>query len=144
MSGKDARIAHNYLGTVPGATNCSPGGVTRNSAYGVYIAPNSSGSSGANNGVAYIYGNIIGCHGSYGIYVFGADYVYIGVQPDGTTLDANFIGASTAATPFDLGNGADGVYLDANGSDGVRWNVVRQNHILQRWKWHSVGRDGIQ
>lgn len=129
LGGKDARIAYNYLGTVPGATDCAPSGVTRNSAYGVYVAQNSSGSSGANNGVAYIYGNIIGCHSSHGIYVDAADYVYIGVQPDGTTLDANFIGASTAATPFDLGNSADGVYLRADGSDGVRWNVVKRNYI---------------
>jgi len=127
LSGKDARIAYNYLGTVPGATNCSPSGVTRNSAYGVYVAPNSSGGSGANNGVAYIYGNVVGCHSSYGIYVYGTDYVYIGVQPDGATLDANFIGVSTAGS--DLGNGANGVYLQANGSDGVRWNVVKQNQI---------------
>ena len=128
LSGKDARIAYNYLGTVPGATNCSPSGVTRNSAYGVYVAPNSSGSSGANNGVAYIYGNVVGCHSSYGIYVYGTDYVYIGVRPDGATLDANLIGVS-APIGSDLGNGADGVYLQANGSDGVRWNVVKQNQI---------------
>ncbi|MFZ5809452.1 MAG: beta strand repeat-containing protein [Chloroflexota bacterium] len=127
LSGKDARIAYNYLGSVPGATNCSPSGVTRNSRYGVYVAPNSSGSSGANNGVAYIYGNIIGCHSLHGVYVSGADFVYIGVQPDGSTLDANLIGISPA--PSDLGNGGDGVHLEASGSDGVRWNVVKQNHI---------------
>ncbi len=128
-SGKDARIAYNYLGTVPGATNCSPSGVTRNSMYGVYVWPNSSGGSGANNGVAYIYGNVIGCHSSHGIYVYGADYVYIGVQADGTTLDMNFIGTGPGPVPDDLGNGANGVYLQANGSDGVRWNVVKQNQI---------------
>ncbi|RCK72704.1 MAG: hypothetical protein ANABAC_1238 [Anaerolineae bacterium] len=126
-SGKDARIAHTNLGSVPGATSCTPGGITRNSAYGVYIAPNNSGSSGANNGVAYIYGNTIGCHSSHGIYVDGADYVYIGVQPDGTTLDANFIGINAAES--DLGNGGDGVFLQANGADGVRWNFVKQNKI---------------
>lgn len=126
-SGKDARIAYNNLGTVPGATGCTPSGVTRNSAYGVYIAPNSSGSSGVNNGVAYIYGNTIGCHSSHGIYVYGADYVYIGVQPDGTTLYGNSIGINTANS--DLGNGGNGVFLQAIGADGVRYNFVKQNQI---------------
>ena len=129
LSGKDARIAYNYLGSVPGATNCSPSGVTSNSRYGVYVAPNSSGSSGTNNGVAYIYGNIIGCHSLHGIYVSGADFVYIGVQPDGTNLDMNFIGIMLGLAPSDLGNGGDGVHLEASGSDGVLWNVVKQNYI---------------
>ena len=127
--GKNVRIAYNDLGTIPGATNCSPSGVTRNSAYGVYVAPNSSGGSGANNGVAYIYGNTIGCHGGDGIHVLGADYVYIGVQPDGSTLNSNYIGNANDPYLNDLGNGGNGVHLQANGTDGVRWCVIRQNYI---------------
>jgi len=135
-SGKDARIAYNYLGTVPGAIDCSPSGVTRNSTYGVYIAPNSSGSSGANNGVAYIYGNIIGCHGLYGVMVAGADFAYIGVQPDGATAAGNYIGIN--GTGYGLANGSDGVYLRADGFDGARWNFVKYNQI-----WNNRG-NGIR
>ncbi|MBM3131253.1 MAG: right-handed parallel beta-helix repeat-containing protein [Chloroflexi bacterium] len=132
VGSKNARIAYNYLGTLPGATNCTPSGVTRNSLWGVYVAPNSRGSSGANNGVAYIYGNIIGCHGQHGIYVSGADLLYIGVQPDGVTSDGNNIGIST--TGFGLPNGGDGVYFWANGTDGVRNGVIRSNQI-----WSNAG-----
>jgi len=128
-SGKDARIAYNYLGTVPGATNCSPSGVTRNSAHGVYVAPNSSGGSGANNGVAYIYGNTIGCHSQDGIYVSGADYVYIGVQADGNTPDGNYIGTNSGEA--DLGNGGNGVFLQASYTDGVRSCVIKRNMIVR-------------
>jgi len=135
-SGKDARIAYNYLGTVPGATNCSPSGVTRNSANGVYVAPNSSGGSGANNGVAYIYGNTIGCHSQDGIYVYGADYVYIGVQADGNTPDGNYIGTNSGEV--DLGNGRNGVSLQASDTDGVRSCVIQRNMIVRN---HG---DGIQ
>jgi len=127
VSGKDARIAYNYLGTVPGATNCSPSGVTRNSMYGVYVWPNSSGGDGANNGVAYIYGNTIGCHSQDGVYVSGADYVYIGVRPDGSTQDGNYIGRTVLDQ--DLGNGRNGVFLQANDTDGVSWGVIKGNQI---------------
>lgn len=127
LGGKDARIAYNYLGSVPSATDCAPSGVTRNSAVGIYIDSLTSGSSGVNNGAAYIYGNTIGCHGQYGIYVFGADYVYIGEQPDGTGGPGNYIGMNNAAS--NLGNGSDGVNLTAASSNGAQWNVVKYNQI---------------
>ncbi len=136
-SGKDARIAYNYLGTVPGAIDCSPSGVTRNAYHGVAVPPNSSGSSGANNGVAYIYGNTIGCHGQHGIFVGGADFVYIGVESDSITLTRNYIGLNS--TGYNLGNGSDGIYLYASGgSDGTRWNFVKNNQI-----WYNRG-NGIR
>jgi parallel beta-helix repeat protein len=127
-SGKDTRIAYNYLGTVPSTQNCTPTGVTRNAYYGVYVAPNSSGAAGTNNAVAYIYGNSIGCHVDAGVYVLGVDYVDVGVQPDGTTPDGNYIGISPTNYQ-DHHNGGDGVVFQANGTDGVRYGNISNNTI---------------
>ncbi len=132
LGGKDARIAYNYLGTVSGAANCAPSGVTRNSYYGVHVWPNSSGGSGANNGVAYIYGNTIGCHSQDGIFVLGADYVYVGVQADGVTGTLNYIGTNNSGA--NLANGGDGVYFGADGTDGVRYGFISSNQI-----WNNTG-----
>jgi len=127
QSGKDARLAYNYLGTIPAATNCSPTGITHNATAGVIIEPNTSGATGANNGVAYIYGNVIGCHWLYGIVVSGADYVYIGVQPDSTTIDGNYIGVNSSQA--NLGHNASGIFLDADITDGVRYAQIYGNTI---------------
>lgn len=126
QSGKDARIAYDYLGTLPGATTCTPTGVTRTSTTGILVNPNSSGSSGINNSVAYIYGSTIGCHSGNGIDVSGTDYVTIGLQTDGATLDGNWIGTNSSGTSLP---NLDGIRLYAIGADGVRYARVYGNTI---------------
>lgn len=134
------RLAYNYVGTQPGASSCTPSGVTRNAAYGVAVVYNTRGSPGTDNGVAYIYGNTIGCHTVAGV-MNAADYVYIGVEPDGVTVNANLIGLNSNDVVLGNGTSADinaaGIYLEG-GLGYVRWNLIRGNVIS-----HNQG-DGIR
>lgn len=124
-SGRDARIAYNYIGTVAGAIDCAPAGVTRNADIGVYVAPNTTGGSGAGNGTVYIYGNTIGCF-QFGVLVKGADWAYVGQTPDGQPR-GNFIGVNTAGSH--LPNGEAGVALDVAVSNAVRNSTICDNTI---------------
>lgn len=125
--GTRIEINDNYLGTLPGAANCTPGGVTRNTFYGITIESTVTGGSGTGNGSVYVYGNTIGCHGGSGIGVFGADYARIGELPNGTA-SANYIGVSIGG--ITLTNSIYGVYLaTASGSNAPRHNIVANNVI---------------
>ena len=84
--GHDARIAYNYLGVLPEATNCYA--MSRQGGNGVYI-DTTAGSAGLYNGAAYIYDNVIGCHTADGIRVYGSKYVVIGLKPDEITVGLN-------------------------------------------------------
>ena len=139
-SAKGARIAYNYLGTLPGATTCSPSGVTRNSSYGVGVSSTASGGIGT-NGVAYIYGNVIGCHAADGVYVAGSDYVFVGVQPDGVTADGNWIGVNKTTNP--LPNGNNGVNLFVGFGSPASYNLIANNVIAGNlWSGVYLDRSG--
>jgi hypothetical protein len=156
--GTQIEINDNYLGTLPGATSCTPSGVTRNTFYGVTIDSAVTGSSGAGNGSVYVYGNTIGCHGGSGLILSGADYVrvgempngaagtnYIGVNAGGITLTNSIYGVYLATKPDNnaprhnlvannviAGNGLGGVVIIGNGtpnSSGAYNNVIRANRI---------------
>jgi hypothetical protein len=125
--GTQIEINNNYLGTLPGATNCTPSGVTRNTFYGVSIDGAVTGSSGAGNGSVYVYDNTIGCHTGSGIVVGGADYVRIGELPNGTA-SANYIGVS--ASGMTLTNDIYGIYLaTVASSNAPRHNIIANNVI---------------
>jgi parallel beta-helix repeat protein len=125
--GTQNQISNNFLGTLPGATGCTFGGVARNSFYGVMIDSAVTGSSSSGNGSVYVYGNTIGCHAGSGIGVFGADYVRIGEMPNGTT-SANYIGVS--ASGITLTNSIYGVYLATSaGNNAPRHNIIANNII---------------
>ena len=136
----NAHIAGNFLGAPPEATGCdvprtghSEDGVRRAAAFGVSVAANSRGGPGAGQAVAYITGNTIGCATRAGI-ASQADYVSIGLEPDGTTAAGNWIGINRAGTPLPNGSGgvADsaGVWLDGAGRLApVQFNQVAANVI---------------
>lgn len=149
-SGKNNAIAFNHLGIVPAATNCSSGGVTRNASYGVYVAPNSSGSIGAQNGVVYIYGNRISCHTRSGIYIANSNWGqigsdrenkpagnYIGTTPDGSSPAGNgeagiaVIGAAATRNFISnnviSGNTHEGVFMDGSYANDVSSNLIGLN-----------------
>lgn len=124
--GTQNQISNNFLGTLPGATSCTFGGVTRNSFYGISIDSAVTGSSGTGNGSVYVYGNTIGCHAGSGIGVFGADYARIGELPNGTA-STNYVGVSTNG--ITLTNGIFGVYLASSGINAPRHTIVANNVI---------------
>ena len=132
--GTQNQISNNFLGTLPGATGCTFGGVARNSFYGVTIAASVTGSSGNGSGSTYVYGNTIGCHAGSGIHVTGADYTRIGEMPNGTAA-ANTIGVS--ASGMTLTNSLDGIYLVPAAGNAPRHNIIANNVIA------GNGRDGI-
>ncbi len=126
LSGFGVKIGNNYLGTLPeslGAVNCSSGGVTRNSAYGLLVDAIEGNST--SNPVVWIYGNRVGCHGSYGIVMFGTDGAVIGQTPIGAS-GRNYVGtnSNSAALPNGVGIG-----LIANGANGARNHTVRNNTV---------------
>lgn len=125
-SGLGTQITNNYLGTLPeaaGATNCTPGGVSRNGGYGVYVDGSVSGSF--DTPALWMSGNRVACHSDSGVYLAGADGAIIGRTPTGAS-GRNYIGTnSTGAT---LPNGV-GVGLIANGTNGARDHVIANNTI---------------
>ena len=121
---QDARIAYNHLGVLPGATSCTPPGVTRNSSRGVWVR--GSGTAPITDRV-FIYGNVIGCHSGDGIQTDGADNMFIGYQPDKATADGNWIGLNPAGVS--LPNGGRGVSIWGISLDNVDFNAVGNNTI---------------
>ena len=120
VGGAHTDISNDYLGILPGATQC--GGTQ--STVGVEVANYLAGSAGNYNGTAYIYANRISCHGGSGIEVVGSNYVYIGVGRDGNTPSGNNIGTTSNGVGA-AGNGYAGVRVAVN-SDQV---TVRNNRI---------------
>ena len=119
------RIAFNYIGTVPGATNCTPGGVTRNGWSGIIISGNHDGSPGEAS--AYIYGNVIGCHPGHAIYIYNSDYAAVGVQPPPVTIPGgNWLGVSLTGEA--LSNNTGGIILEGNGATAAH-NTIANNVI---------------
>lgn len=120
IGGIDTAIAFDYLGILPGATQCSG----TQSTVGVEVANNRTGSAGSDHGTAYIYANTISCHGGSGVEVVNSNYVYVGIERDDVTPFGNYIGT----TP-------DGIHAAGNGYAGVRIAVnsdqvtVRNNLI---------------
>ncbi len=126
LSGFGVKISNNYLGTLPeslGAVNCLSGGVTRNSGYGLWVDAIEGDSTF--NPVAWIFGNRIACHGTYGIVMFGTDGTVIGQTPTGAS-GRNYVGTNSNGTV--LPNGV-GLGLIANGSNGARNHTVRNNTV---------------
>jgi len=126
QEGTGAIIHGNFIGAVAGAADCSTGGVTRYADVGVYVGPLASGIPGTGNGAAYVFNNTIGCHSCAGVYVYGADYVYLGPSPDGLHTLGNFIGSDFYGTR--LSNGQAGIWL-ANRADyaTIAGNTVSGN-----------------
>ena len=121
-------IDYNYLGTLPpaGIASCTPSGVTRNAAYGVYVSKAVVGSAADNNRSAYIIGNTIGCHTSDGIHLAGADHVHIGKASDASP-QGNFIGVN--ANRVALPNQRAGIDLEAANTDAAQFNDIFANTI---------------
>ena len=103
-SGTNNRIFHNFLGTIPGAVNCYPSGVSHLNRAGVMIHQ-TNGSPGFENGAAYIHGNTIACHTYAGVEIEGSDYVYVGIVADGSTADGNNIGLNLSGVALPNLNG---------------------------------------
>jgi parallel beta-helix repeat protein len=123
--GKDIAIAYDYLGILPGAVNCPASAAD----VGIEIAANTSGASGAGNGVAYIFSSVISCHGDDGVDNLGANFVSIGLDR-GNNPAGNYIGTASDGM-HGAGNGNLGIYsvglnttfehnlVEFNGSGGI-------------------------
>jgi len=118
VGGKDNTIAGDYLGILPGATQCAG----NDAAAGVSITGDRSGASGDFGGVAYIYGSTIGCHQLAGVYALNSNYVTVGTGPTGT-VSGNVIGIAPDGIHA-AGNGT-GVYADHQ-ADNM---TIRNNRI---------------
>jgi parallel beta-helix repeat protein len=118
VGGKDNTIADDYLGILPGATQCAG----NDAAAGVSITGDRSGAAGDYNGVAYIYGSTIGCHNLAGVYAMNSNYVTLGTNSGGTA-SGNLIGI--AADGIHAAGNGTGVYADLQ-SDHM---TIRNNRI---------------
>ena len=118
-SGHDARIAYDSLGL--GTFTCN--GLTRSGEFGVLVQ-SPDGGPGTGNGSAYIWGNTIGCHTEYGIWVIGSGYGGIGLQPDGVTISGNYVGTDGIQT---VNNGGDGIRVTNASHASVTGNVISGN-----------------
>lgn len=105
VGGKDIVIAGDYLGILPGATQCAG----KDAAAGVSITGDRGGAAGDYNGVAYIYGSTIGCHSLAGVYAGNSNYVTVGTDRTGN-ISGNVIGIAPDGIHA-AGNGT-GVYAD--------------------------------
>ena len=130
-SGSRAEIANNLLGLEYTSTSCD---ASRNGDNGVAVVHTTSGSLGVGLGSAYIYHNVIGCHGYHGVYIDGADYVYVGADPS-ETIQENYIGLHS---DYSIPNGYDGVSIMDYYS-----NQAKFNHISNNWIANN-GRDGVR
>ena len=127
--GHDARIAYNYLGVLPEATNCYA--MSRQGGNGVYI-DTTAGSAGLYNGAAYIYDNVIGCHTADGIRVYGSKYVVIGLKPDEITVGLNWIGLNSFYNP--LPNQQNGIKVLSVGGNYPMTTTISTNQIsINMW-----------
>ena len=123
------RITYNYIGTVPGATNCTTSGVTRIGWSGILVNGNHSGGSGDNGLAAYIYGNVIGCHPGHAIYIDHSDYVAVGFQPPaGTIADGNWLGVSRTGEA--LPNAYYGAFLHGAGAPFTAAHNTIANNVI--------------
>jgi CSLREA domain-containing protein len=112
QSGTNTQIYFNYIGVTEAASNCSNGGVTRASNYGVALGSASSG--------ATVFGNIIGCNTGAGVFINGSNSHRIG-----TAGVNNLIGIKDdLAVPNGIG-----VWLNNSGANGASNNVVQNNRI---------------
>ena len=118
MGGKDIAIAFDYLGLLPGATQCA----VSDAGAGVSITGDGSGASGADNGAAYIYGSTIGCHNLAGVYALQSGYVTVGTDRAGNSF-GDLIGIADDGVHA-AGNGI-GVYADHQ-ADNM---TIRNNRI---------------
>jgi parallel beta-helix repeat protein len=121
VGGIDTAIAYDYLGILPGATQCAD----LSSIVGVGVYQDRAGSVGNDHGTAYIYANTISCHGGLGVDVANSNYVYIGTARDGTLL-GNYIGTTSDGTRA-AGNGDEGVKVELSEHVTVRNNRIAYN-----------------
>jgi len=118
QGGKNAKIIYDYLGILPGATHC-----TTDTDYGVLLDSNAAGTSGDNNGVAYIFGNTISCHASRGIWDYFANYVGVGVDGVG-----NVIGNNIGTTADGAQAAGNGLGIEVEGDHlSIRGNLIAYN-----------------
>lgn len=128
--GRNIAIGNNYLGTVAGAPNCayvSPNQGTN----GVRVMPNNAGN--AATPVAYIYGNIIGCHQYEGIFAGGAT-VKIGHNRSDNVV-RNLIGLAD-----------DGMHAAGNGYAGIAvmdWIYDASDNLIEGNAISGNGHEGI-
>ena len=122
LGGKDIEISYDYLGILPGATQCN--GLS--SGVGVGVAADRQGSANNFNGTAYIIANTISCHRGSGVEIVNSNYVYVGVTRDGLYGNqyVNNIGTTANGTRA-AGNGYAGVRVAVN-SDQI---TIRGNRI---------------
>jgi parallel beta-helix repeat protein len=124
VGGKDIEISYDYLGILPGATQCNGLG----SVVGVGVAGDNTGSAGSDNGVAYIFGNTISCHLGSGVEIVNSNYVYVGVGRQGAIL-GNKIG-TTSDGLHAAGNGYAGVRVAVNSDQiTIRANLIANNSV---------------
>ena len=121
-NGVRVRVVSNFLGTLPGATSCTPTGVTRTGAYGVYVR----NLLRTQDVRAWIYGNVIGCHVVDGVHITDTARVYVGEDAGGRP-SPNYIGVNTGGAT--LPNKSNGVVLTSAGVNPTQDNVVRANVI---------------
>jgi hypothetical protein len=123
IGGAHTDISSDDLGLLPGATQCPAAAST----VGVEVVNDHTGAADAYNGVAYIYGDTISCHGGSGVEVINSNYVYVGLQRDGATPDGNKIGSTSDGTRA-AGNGYDGVRVAVNSDQiMIRHNLIEHN-----------------
>jgi hypothetical protein len=122
IGGKNIEISYDDLGLLPGATQCPAFAST----VGVSVAGDNTGIAGPNNGVAYIYGDTISCHGGSGVEVISSNYVYVGTQRDSTTPFGNHIGTTSDGTRA-AGNGYAGVRVANSDQVTIRANLIAHN-----------------
>ena len=122
IGGTHNDISSDDLGLRPGATQCPAFAST----VGVEVVGDNTGSAGNYNGVAYIYGDTISCHGGSGVEVVSSNYVYVGTQRDGTTPSGNNIGTTSDGTGA-AGNGYAGVRVANSDQVTIRSNLIAHN-----------------
>lgn len=112
QSGTNAQIYFNFVGVTEAASNCSNGGVTRASNYGIAL--------GSASNSAVIFGNVIGCNTAAGVFVNGSNSHRIG-----TAGVSNLIGIKD---DLPVPNGI-GVWLNNSGANGASNNTIQNNRI---------------
>ena len=122
IGGNRIDISSDDLGILPGATQCPAFAST----VGVGVSGDNTGSAGSYNGVAYIYGDTISCHGGSGVEVVSSNYVYVGMQRDGITPLGNDIGTTSDGTRA-AGNGYAGVRVANSDQVTIRANLIAHN-----------------
>jgi Periplasmic copper-binding protein (NosD) len=119
--GHNANIDNDYLGILPGASQCGT-----DAPYGVLLDQDTAGTNTTDGDVAYIFGNTISCHGSYGIWVYFTNWVSIGVD-EANNIIGNKIG-TTSDGLHPAGN-YSGIAVQGNASHNlnIRGNLIADN-----------------